>query len=128
MVIEFLSVGNGSFVAHLAHLGGAIVGFLFIYLDRQYNFNFDRFFDMFKGNETFSSSNNKNFQKRKSPFGFGKTQVEDAEFYEINDSRNSTEKVDQAVIDEILDKISKSGYQNLTEKEKKILFEASKKN
>ena len=33
----------------------------------------------------------------------------------------------QKEIDRILDKISQSGYQNLTEKEKKILFEASKK-
>ena len=30
-------------------------------------------------------------------------------------------------IDEILDKITRSGYQNLTEEEKKILFEAIKK-
>ncbi len=127
MVIEFLSVGNGSFVAHLAHLGGAIVGFLFVIADRQYNLNFDRFFDTFKGNKTFSSGGD-DLPKKKSPFSFGRREVEEAEFYEINDSRNSSEKVDQAVIDEILDKISKSGYQNLTEKEKKILFEASKKN
>jgi hypothetical protein len=33
----------------------------------------------------------------------------------------------QKRIDEILDKISQSGYQSLTEEEKKILFEASKK-
>ncbi|HEY6436475.1 MAG TPA: DUF6576 domain-containing protein [Ignavibacteriaceae bacterium] len=33
----------------------------------------------------------------------------------------------QAEIDKILDKISQSGYQNLSEREKKILFEASKK-
>ena len=30
-------------------------------------------------------------------------------------------------IDKILDKISQSGYKNLTEREKKILFEASRK-
>ncbi len=36
------------------------------------------------------------------------------------------EKLQQRV-DEILDKISKSGYASLTEEEKKILFEASKK-
>ena len=35
--------------------------------------------------------------------------------------------ITQADIDEILDKISRSGYQNLTDREKKILFEASKK-
>jgi membrane associated rhomboid family serine protease len=127
MVIEFLSVGNGSFIAHLAHLGGAISGFLFIMLDRQYNFNFDGIFNLFKSSNTFSSDSGK-FTKRKSSFGFGKREVEEAEFYEINNQSQSSEKVDQEVIDTILDKISKSGYQNLTEKEKKILFEASKKN
>lgn len=126
MVIEFLSVGNGSFVAHLAHLGGAVTGFLFIMLDRQYQFNFDRIFDMFKGNTPFSA--NTSSSSRKSTFGFGKREVEEAEFYEINGEKRSVDKVDQEVIDHILDKISKSGYQNLTEKEKKILFEASKKN
>jgi hypothetical protein len=35
--------------------------------------------------------------------------------------------ISQEQIDKILDKISQSGYQNLSEKEKKILFEASKK-
>jgi rhomboid family protein len=128
MVIEFLSVGDGSFVAHLAHLGGAIVGFSFIYFDRQYNFNFDKYFDMFKGDNTFSQNQSQSFKKRASSFGFGKKEVEDADFYEINGKDNTSMKVDQEVIDQILDKISKSGYQNLTEKEKKILFEASKKN
>ena len=37
------------------------------------------------------------------------------------------ESVTQRMIDEILDKISASGYQNLTEREKKILFELSQK-
>jgi len=126
MVIEFLSVGNGSFIAHLAHLGGAIVGFLFVILDRQHNFNFDDLFNIFKFNRP--KNNDNSFRKRSSVFGFGKREVEDAEFYEIEDNKKSSDKVDQEVIDEILDKISRSGYQNLTEKEKKILFEASKKN
>ncbi len=125
MVIEFLSVGDGSFVAHLAHVGGAIVGFSFIMLDKQYQFNFDKIFDKFKGSSSFS--NNNTFSKKASSFGFGKKDIQDAEFYEINGKKKSTDKIDQTVIDEILDKISISGYQNLTEKEKKILFEASKK-
>ena len=36
-------------------------------------------------------------------------------------------EVSQEDIDRILDKISQSGYQNLTAKEKEILFKASKK-
>jgi hypothetical protein len=37
------------------------------------------------------------------------------------------EEITQAKVDEILDKISASGYQNLSEREKKILFELSQK-
>ncbi|MBK7106150.1 MAG: rhomboid family intramembrane serine protease [Ignavibacteriae bacterium] len=126
MVIEFLSVGDASFVAHLAHLGGAVIGFLFVMLDRKNNYNFDRIFDNFKSKS--SGSDNLNFKKKKSPFSFGKKDAEEVEFYDINSSNKNEEKISQETIDKILDKISQSGYQNLTEKEKKILFEASKKN
>ncbi|MFZ1290740.1 MAG: rhomboid family intramembrane serine protease [Melioribacteraceae bacterium] len=126
MVIEFLSVGDASFVAHLAHLGGAVIGFLFVMLDRKNNYNFDRIFENFKSKS--DRSENLNFKKKKSPFSFGKKDAEEAEFYDINSTKQNDEKITQETIDKILDKISQSGYQNLTEKEKKILFEASKKN
>jgi hypothetical protein len=58
-------------------------------------------------------------------FNKGSDNVEDAKFYDIDGKKD--EGVSQADIDRILDKISQSGYENLTEKEKKILFEASKK-
>jgi hypothetical protein len=56
--------------------------------------------------------------------------VHDARFYDIRtgkprDDRN--EGVTQEVIDAILDKISKGGYQSLSEDEKRILNEASRK-
>ncbi len=126
MIIEFLSVGDASLIAHLVHLGGAVVGFLFVFLDRRHNYNFDNLFDKFKGKNKYTD--NYSFKKKSSPFSFGKKDAEEAEFYEIKNSQhNDEEKVNQEVIDRILDKISQSGYQNLTEKEKKILFEASKK-
>jgi len=52
-------------------------------------------------------------------------EVEDADYYDLND--HSHTDVTQEDIDKILDKISQSGYKNLTEREKKILFEASRK-
>jgi len=58
-------------------------------------------------------------------FGGKSSDVEDAEFYDIN--KHDDEKITQDEIDKILDKISQSGYQNLTEREKRILFEASKR-
>jgi hypothetical protein len=62
-----------------------------------------------------------NFQnpfKRKDPH------IEEAEFKDVNETDDS---ITQAEIDKILDKISQSGYQNLSEREKRILFEASKR-
>lgn len=126
MVIEFLSVGDASFVAHLAHLGGAIVGFVFVMLDRRNSYNFDRMFENFKSKVDYTDDSK--FEKKKSPFSFGKKEAKEAEFFEINSPKKSGDEISQETIDKILDKISQSGYQNLTEKEKKILFEASKKN
>ena len=48
--------------------------------------------------------------------------------YDIKDYQRKEEaQVTQQRIDEILDKISKAGYQSLSDEEKKMLFEASKK-
>ena len=52
--------------------------------------------------------------------------IEEAHYYDINNKKKD-EQVSQEEIDRILDKISQSGYQNLSEREKRILFEASKK-
>lgn len=124
VIFEFMSVGNQSVIAHLAHAGGAVTGFLFILLDRRNNFSGSRIFGQFrKPKGTFSSG------------GFGqafrnavkKSDVEEAKFYDINESKKDEDTVSQEEIDRILDKISQSGYQNLTDREKKILFDASRK-
>jgi hypothetical protein len=56
--------------------------------------------------------------------------VQDATFYDIKTGKPPEQKdgeVNQEMIDAILDKISTAGYQSLTEEEKRILNEASKK-
>ena len=74
------------------------------------------------------SSRHNPFSNLQNPFKKEDKNVEKAKFYEIsNDAKDKEKEVTQEQIDKILDKISKSGYQNLTSKEKKILFEASKK-
>jgi hypothetical protein len=57
----------------------------------------------------------------------GYNDVVEAKVFDIQDAKKDDRSDLQRHIDEILDKISQSGYQNLTEDEKKILFEASKK-
>ena len=124
VVIEFLAVDSASSgVAHLAHLGGALFGFLYI---------------MFDKNSYVSNKNlfNRNFYYKSKPKRdiftnpFSRSSqidndVQDANYYDIN--KKDDYEVSQEEIDKILDKISQSGYQNLSDREKKILFQASKK-
>ena len=124
-VFEYMSVGDMSATAHLAHIGGAVTGLFYILIERRSSLDINKLFSQFKksSSDPFSSSSNR-FRK---PMGFGNrsSDVEDAEFYDIN--KHDDEKITQDEIDKILDKISQSGYQNLTEREKRILFEASKR-
>jgi len=122
IVIEFLSVGDASLVAHLAHIGGAITGFVFLLFDKKNSIRFDNLFGSIRKPGGFGSES----RFRKPSFYNRKDNVEDAKFYEINNDKRD-EEISQDEIDAILDKISRSGYQNLTEREKRILFEASKK-
>ncbi len=132
VIIEFMAIGNMDVVAHLAHIGGALTGFVFIMLDKKNNYNIDRLFNKVKDSTSsftnFSSGGKQGgFRKPSGGFNFGKKNVQDAEFYDINSKKKKTTSATPKEIDKILDKISESGYQNLTEEEKRILFEASKK-
>ena len=125
-VLEIFWIGNaGSDVAHLAHLGGAIAGFIYIMLDKRIDVPFKNMINRRSygsGNQftnPFSGLTDKFKQKMQN--------VEEAKYYDINQKKEEETEVTQEEIDRILDKIGESGYQNLTEKEKKILFDASKK-
>lgn len=114
--LDILSVSTYSNVGgNLAHLGGALMGYVFI---KQYekgrdwsvwiNSLFDWVSKLFKAS---TKSKMKVVYKRK---------VSDEEY-------NYQKNVTQKQIDSILDKISKSGYESLTKAEKDILFKASGK-
>jgi len=119
VLFEFLSIGSISYVAHLVHFGGAIIGVIFILIDKNFDVK-----QMFRSKP--KNVNMNNFKSRVSSYQ-KKPNVQEASFYEINDEEKKDNiKPDQESIDMILDKISQSGYQNLTEEEKRILFEASK--
>jgi len=123
IVLEFISVGDASFVAHLAHIGGAITGVIFLLIDRKNQFNINRAFRNFKKQSSFG---NNPFRARYQKKPANDYDVEEAQFYDINETKKS-EDVTQEEIDKILDKISQSGYKGLSEREKRVLFEASKK-
>ena len=124
-VLELFWIGDaGSNVAHLAHLGGALAGFLFIMFDKNIDVPLKRMLNVsgYSGDNTFNNP----FSGLSEKFKRKSSNITDANYYDINQKKEG-EDITQAEIDKILDKISQSGYQNLTEHEKKVLFEASKK-
>jgi membrane associated rhomboid family serine protease len=117
IVLGVISIGDQSAVANLAHLGGAAAGFVYlVYLSRRYPFQ-----------DTVERigwwMNTRRVRRKEEP----NREVVDAKVFDINEKPKTEQELNQMKIDEILDKISRGGYQSLTEEEKRILFEASKK-
>ncbi len=113
--------GTSDGVAHFAHLGGAVVGLVYLLVDRGV-IPFRSWFSTLK----MSGERPLNEFGR---FGRKYEEVHEAKFYDIKSGqqRKSSGPTTQEQIDAILDKISAGGYQSLSEEEKRILFEASKK-
>jgi membrane associated rhomboid family serine protease len=121
VVLEFMAVDSASSgVAHLAHLGGALFAFLYIMFDKNSYVSLKNLF-----NKSYYYNPKPKKDIFSNPFSKSSKDIEDADFFDLR--KKDEETISQAEIDEILDKISQSGYQNLTEREKRILFEASKK-
>lgn len=119
MVIEIYAgiSGTQDGIAHFAHLGGAAVGFILLMIDSG-RIPFFKWWDDFK--KIYEKPGRYN-----SADSTGRTGESKAKFYDIASGKEIDQN--QKIVDEILDKISREGYQSLTEEEKKILFEASKK-
>jgi membrane associated rhomboid family serine protease len=108
--------GTAAGIAHFAHLGGAAVGLVYMLIDG----------GLIPGRDLFERTKQR-FVPREHVNEYAnnrRDEVTDAKFYDIHGDDN---RVDQERIDQILDKISQNGYQSLTEDEKRILFDASKK-
>jgi membrane associated rhomboid family serine protease len=116
--------GTSDGVAHFAHLGGAAVGFVYM-LAEMGLIPARSWWYQLRGSVGSTFTRGGRVVHRDGM----DDEVHDAKFYDIRSGRpfDNDEEVNQDVIDTILDKISKGGYQSLTEEEKRILNEASKK-
>lgn len=111
IILDIISIKSFNSGGHIAHLGGALFGYLFTrqykkgkYLGKNFSNFLDSFFSIFKPRK-----------KMKVTY---KKPVDDYEYNKM--------KVDkQKEIDKILDKIAKSGYKSLTKDEKEKLFKMS---
>lgn len=106
VILDVVQIPTGNAGGHLAHLGGALMGFL---LTRYLN----------KGSQFIAIWNGLWSTSKKTPL---KTVYKNRKSEPTSTSFN----FDQKKIDSILDKISKSGYDTLTKEEKDYLFKAGK--
>jgi membrane associated rhomboid family serine protease len=118
--LDIISIPTDNAGGHIAHLGGAITGFIFTYYYKK-NTDITRWIVLslqFIKELFVPDKNIKVSYKSKSKKTAPETDME----------YNRRKKEEQKEIDIILDKISKSGYKSLTDKEKEKLFKSSNKN
>ena len=99
LLMDIIQIPVENSGGHIAHLGGALIGFLMFR-----SFKGIDFVDIYTNLST--RKNNKKIKRKKTFSG---------------------SNFDQKKIDTILDKISESGYESLTKEEKNYLFKASNK-
>lgn len=99
IILDIISIPKGNAGGHIAHIGGALFGYIYI---KQLNKGVDISKNLYQIINMIFAMNI-----------FGK--------------KNNIKK-NQNKIDNILEKISKSGYSSLNKNEKEILFNASKRN
>ena len=126
VAIEFFSAlaSSGDGVAHTAHLGGMLFGYLMI---RYWNRHPSSGYDRSRGQQFFENLR-RNFEQRQQHsqrHHDADMHVERGGSKEDDREYNARKRQNQEEIDAILDKIRKSGYDSLTKEEKKKLFDAS---
>ncbi|MBI9055389.1 MAG: rhomboid family intramembrane serine protease [Bacteroidales bacterium] len=116
VIIDILSITSSNAGGHIAHLGGALFGYLYIMQmkkGRNIAKGFDRFMDkifsLFKPKPKVKVSYRRPINDLDRDIEYNKTKAEG-----------------QKEVDKILDKIAKSGYDSLSKKEKELLFKNSK--
>ena len=131
VAIELFSAmsGPGDGVAHMAHLGGMLFGFLLIRYWQKHPDSSQRF-GRSRGQEFFDNLKRRyDDRQRKSKMKAEQTNYSHREDprRETDEEYNARQARNQAEIDAILDKIRKSGYDSLTKAEKQKLFDQSHK-
>lgn len=120
VLLDVLSIPVGNAGGHIAHLGGALVGYVFVLRYRKgkdITIWISRFLNGVK--EFFKPSKNVKIKpgKKKTQHKRPETDME----------YNSRKKAEQDEVDKILEKVAQSGYSSLTQDEKDKLFRMSNK-
>ena len=113
VILDVLSIPKGNAGGHIAHIDGALFGYLYINQLQKGNdlsINFANLINRIINTLSIKSNLKKVHKRKKSDYEF-----------------NYDKAQKQKEVNQILEKIAKSGYESLSKKEKAILFSASKK-
>jgi len=117
-IFDFFMIPTGNAGGHIAHIGGALLGFIFIKTVRRSAVSY------YSPRRSFSSWFHRMFSSRPKT-GYQSSQVNSRP---VSDEEYNTQRAQQQKrIDSILEKISKGGYDSLTRDEKEFLFKSSGK-
>ena len=124
IAIELFSAmsGPGDGVAHMAHLGGMLFGFLLIRYWRNHPDSSQRFGRSY-GQEFFDNLRRKYEERQRNQRMHAEQTEWEERRRETDEEYNQRQRQNQEEIDAILDKIRKSGYDSLTKEEKQKLFD-----
>jgi hypothetical protein len=121
VVIDLISIPNPNTGGHIAHLGGALLGFFYI---RQLQLGNDLAAPFIKVINFFSKIFSR---KKQAKMVVRKTAVPSPPLRQHKSNLHQHQAVNkQERVDAILDKISRSGYESLSKEEKDFLFKVSK--
>ena len=125
IAIELFSAmtGPGDGVAHMAHLGGMLFGFLLIRYWQKHP-DSSQSFGRSRGQEFFENMKRRYDQRQQQNSRMRAEQTDPRR--ESDEEYNARKRKNQEEVDAILDKIRKSGYDSLTKEEKKKLFDQSR--
>jgi membrane associated rhomboid family serine protease len=113
VALDIISIPKGNTGGHIAHIGGALFGYIYIKQMRKGN-------DFSKGFSSFLERLINTFKPKSKLKTVHKRAKSDYDF-------NKEKSAKQKEIDIILEKIANSGYESLSKEEKATLFSASKK-
>jgi len=112
-IFDFFMIPAGNAGGHIAHIGGAIFGFLYIQIISK---------NLWSGLKVNRVKKNYFYKKNRS------SGMSDNDPRPLSDDEYNRQKVEkERLMDSILDKISKGGYDSLTRDEKEFLFKSSGK-
>lgn len=122
VLLDIIQIPISNSGGHLAHLGGALFGYVYAKQLGKGN-------DIGSGFEKMTGAFLSLFETRKKPRSTMRTVYKKTGNSPATPSAAKISKTEkQQKIDAILDKISKSGYDSLTKQEKDFLFDAGKEN